>query len=303
VGRLRGYGNGIVAPQAQAFIEVVMDICQNCQKEITEPGEVIDLRGGVRRTFHQNCFTNSMENTSTTQTEEHTTPITKIISGGQTGADRAGLDFAIANNIPHGGHCPKNRKSLDGKIDEKYQLEETVSGGYSDRTKLNVENSDATVIFTLDSELEGGSLKTLQHAAKMKKPCLHVHMAMIPAEAAALVGLFLVANSISVVNIAGQRAQKAAGIEGFVQKILTAAKVCLDQHAPAPVEVVEEAPTEPEPATRDMGPWVTDRWATQEDLAEGDTQIYVFRDGGYSPVTLAEAYAAPFEAWCVQLPF
>lgn len=61
-----------------------------------------------------------------------------IISGGQTGADRAALDFAIENNITHGGLCPLGRKSEDGRIPSKYQLRETASSGYRQRTRQNV---------------------------------------------------------------------------------------------------------------------------------------------------------------------
>jgi len=58
----------------------------------------------------------------------------KIVSGGQTGADRAGLDWAINNSISHGGWCPKGRKAEDGPIDGRYQLQETPSSNYSQRT-------------------------------------------------------------------------------------------------------------------------------------------------------------------------
>ena len=83
-----------------------------------------------------------------------------IVSGGQTGADRAGLDFAIENGIPHGGWCPNGRKAIDGPIDEKYQLEETPSSNYPQRTEWNARDSDATVIFTLSGTLTGGSKLT-----------------------------------------------------------------------------------------------------------------------------------------------
>ena len=75
--------------------------------------------------------------------------IEKIISGGQTGADRAALDWAIWRNIPHAGWCPKGRKALDGPLDYRYNLEETPSGNYLQRTEWNARDSDGTVIFTL----------------------------------------------------------------------------------------------------------------------------------------------------------
>ena len=73
----------------------------------------------------------------------------KIISGGQTGADRAGLDAAMELNIPIGGWCPKGRKAEDGPIDKKYPLQETKLGDYKVKTGLNVKDSDGTIIFTL----------------------------------------------------------------------------------------------------------------------------------------------------------
>ena len=75
--------------------------------------------------------------------------VEKIVSGGQTGADRAGLDFAIAHGIPHGGWCPKGRKAEDGTIPERYGLSETSRADYLQRTEANVRESDGTVIFTV----------------------------------------------------------------------------------------------------------------------------------------------------------
>lgn len=81
----------------------------------------------------------------------------KIVSGGQTGVDRAGLDFAIALGIPHGGWCPKGRKAEDGPIDNRYQLQETPRADYLQRTEWNVRDNDGTVIFTVNATLSGGS--------------------------------------------------------------------------------------------------------------------------------------------------
>jgi len=75
--------------------------------------------------------------------------IAKIISGGQTGADRAALDFAIERGMPLGGWCPAGLKSEDGPIDRRYQLKETPSIGYVQRTEWNVRDSDGTVVFSI----------------------------------------------------------------------------------------------------------------------------------------------------------
>ena len=72
----------------------------------------------------------------------------KIISGGQTGADRAGLDVALDAGFPCGGWCPKGRKAEDGRIPDKYPLTETGSADYLKRTEKNVVDADGTVIFT-----------------------------------------------------------------------------------------------------------------------------------------------------------
>jgi len=100
--------------------------------------------------------------------------IEKIISGGQTGADRAALDWAIEHDIPHGGWCPKGRRAEDGGIPEQYALRETPQRDYRQRTKWNIRDADATLIVTEERELATGSLFTLHYAQTMARPCLHV---------------------------------------------------------------------------------------------------------------------------------
>ena len=97
--------------------------------------------------------------------------IERIVSGGQTGADRAALDFAISRGIPHSGWCPKGRKAEDGALDARYNLKETPSANYLQRTEWNARDSDGTVIFSLAPVLTGGSLKTQVFTTKHKKPC------------------------------------------------------------------------------------------------------------------------------------
>lgn len=98
-----------------------------------------------------------------------------LMSGGQTGVDRAALDWAIANDINHGGWCPAGRLAADGVIDERYGLTETESTGYRQRTKRNVADSDATLII-YRGVLEGGSLSTQVFAEKQRKPCLVLNL-------------------------------------------------------------------------------------------------------------------------------
>ncbi|MEA3307706.1 MAG: putative molybdenum carrier protein [Elusimicrobiota bacterium] len=93
----------------------------------------------------------------------------KIISGGQSGVDRAALDAAIELNISCGGYVPRGRLAEDGPIGEKYPLTETYSSNYSVRTRLNIKYSDATLIIK-EGLLEGGTLFTFNICKKLKKP-------------------------------------------------------------------------------------------------------------------------------------
>jgi predicted Rossmann-fold nucleotide-binding protein len=94
----------------------------------------------------------------------------KIVSGGQTGADRAGLDVAIRLGMSHGGWCPAGRRAEGGQIPACYQLTETQSASYVSRTNRNIRDSDATVVFTFEEELSGGSKRTALVALGKKKP-------------------------------------------------------------------------------------------------------------------------------------
>jgi hypothetical protein len=97
----------------------------------------------------------------------------KIISGGQTGADRASLDFAIENGFEHGGWCPKGRLAEDGPLADCYKLKETPSKDYRVRIEWNARDSDGTVVFTVGPKLSGGSLRTFLLPKKHGKPLLH----------------------------------------------------------------------------------------------------------------------------------
>ena len=137
--------------------------------------------------------------------------IKKLISGGQTGADRAALDFAIANNIPHGGWCPAGRTAEDGRIDWRYRLKETPSPMYVQRTEWYVRDSDGTVVFSLNHQLFGGSRLTCEFAARLKKPCLHLSQAADGANAAKKLLAFIEENKIDILNVAGPRRLRVSG--------------------------------------------------------------------------------------------
>lgn len=144
----------------------------------------------------------------------------KIVSGGQTGADRAALDVALEMNIPCGGHCPAGRIAEDGIIPEHYPLVESHSKDYSIRTRMNVVDSHATVIFTM-GELKGGSLLTYNLCLKKKKPCLHIDGQKTTIDSGIrLLKDFIQAHFVEVLNVAGQRASHSPKIAEYTAKIM-----------------------------------------------------------------------------------
>jgi hypothetical protein len=145
----------------------------------------------------------------------------KIISGGQTGADRAALDFAINHKIPHGGWIPKGRLAEDGPLPAKYKLTEMPTESYQERTEQNVIDSDGTVIIS-HGKLTGGSAYTVKMAKKHNRPYFHVDLKQYEVLPAALEILsWLGDNSIKVLNVAGPRASKDPKIYDVVKEVLT----------------------------------------------------------------------------------
>jgi hypothetical protein len=147
----------------------------------------------------------------------------KIVSGGQTGADRAALDFSIEHGISHGGWCPRGRKAEDGRIDGRYQLKETPSNSYILRTERNVHDSDGSVVFSIAAVLTGGSKRTVELARKHEKPCLHLSATSDGDKAAGLLREFTRQHGIKVLNVAGPRGSQAPGVAEFVTAALTKA--------------------------------------------------------------------------------
>lgn len=146
--------------------------------------------------------------------------IGRIVSGGQTGADRAALDWARLRGVPHGGWCPKGRLASDGPLPAHYQLQETESAGYRQRTRLNVRDSDATLILNTGA-LDGGTLQTLRFARTLGKPYLVIQLDELTLdEAAKQVSGWLGEGRFRVLNVAGPREEKRPGIYASVIALL-----------------------------------------------------------------------------------
>ena len=144
----------------------------------------------------------------------------KVVSGGQTGVDRAALDWALSHDIDHGGWCPKGRLASDGRIALHYLLRETESAGYRQRTKCNVQDSDATLIVNM-AQLDGGTLQTVEFAKRLKKPHLVIQLDLEPLEVLAVqVNNWLCQGRHEVVNIAGPREEKRPGISALTISLL-----------------------------------------------------------------------------------
>ncbi len=150
-----------------------------------------------------------------------TFPMIKIISGGQTGVDRAALDAALESGVSVGGWCPKGRKAEDGPIAEKYPLQELPESGYKKRTLKNVQDSDATVIIYFES-ISGGTEKTLLYCLNEKKPYLLIDGDSITQDIASKrIKHFIDENQISLLNVAGPRASTEIRGYEYTKQVIT----------------------------------------------------------------------------------
>jgi hypothetical protein len=138
--------------------------------------------------------------------------INKIISGGQTGVDRGALDLALELGLPHGGFCPQGRRAEDGVIPPRYELESTQSTGYPQRTRMNVQLADATLILTPERRPRGGTRMTAKMALERGTPWL----AADPTREGHVdkVASWLEKTRPGVLNVAGPRESKCPGIQG-----------------------------------------------------------------------------------------
>jgi Circularly permutated YpsA SLOG family len=154
-------------------------------------------------------------------------PLT-IVSGGQTGADRAALDFAIDRGLAHDGWCPRGRRAEDGPLDSRYRLRETPSDKYAQRTAWNVRDSDATVVFSIARQPQGGTALTIELAQQLGRPTLHLARDDFAADdgiarAADTLRQFLIVHDVCRLNVAGPRASQESQIAGFVRAVLESA--------------------------------------------------------------------------------
>lgn len=141
--------------------------------------------------------------------------LAQLISGGQTGADRAALDAALATGFDCGGYCPEGRRAEDGRIDARYPLTE-IDGDYGKRTRMNVDAADGTLIF-YRGKPRGGTEQTLACCIRRRKPYLLIDAALVTSgRAASTCREFIEARGIRVLNVAGPRASNDAGIYAYV---------------------------------------------------------------------------------------
>jgi putative molybdenum carrier protein len=146
----------------------------------------------------------------------------KIISGGQTGVDRAALNVALRHGIECGGWCPAGRLAEFGKIPSHYPVQELQSGGFTERTLQNVKDSDGTVVI-YPAELRGGTEQTVRFCVDLKRPHKLIDASKIsPEDAAKLIGDFVRENKIEILNVAGPRQSEWPEGYDYASRVMTA---------------------------------------------------------------------------------
>jgi hypothetical protein len=143
----------------------------------------------------------------------------RIVSGGQTGVDRAALEVALELGIAAGGWCPRGRLAEDGPIDARYPLRETPSARYEQRTEWNVRDSDATLVLAREP-LGGGTALTVRVAARLGRPVLVVDP--IDVSRISEVRRWLEQQRVRVLNVAGPRASGDPALHARARRFLRA---------------------------------------------------------------------------------
>lgn len=150
----------------------------------------------------------------------HQMSLQKLVSGGQTGADRAALDAALYSGFPCGGWCPEGRLAEDGPLSSAYPLEELSGSGYRQRTIKNIECSDGTAIFYFNRPT-GGTELTLVQCIRLRKPYQLIDAAEIsPVRACKILQLFAQQNRVGVLNVAGPSEGRSPGTHAYVRETL-----------------------------------------------------------------------------------
>lgn len=135
--------------------------------------------------------------------------IERVVSGGQTGVDRAALDIALALKIACGGWCPQGRLAEDGPLSLSYPLRETPLPAYAQRTEWNVRDADGTLILHA-GELSGGTAFTVEMAQSYGKP--HLLLNLMNDLDPDVVREWVREQGIRVLNVAGPRESGCPGI-------------------------------------------------------------------------------------------
>ena len=147
--------------------------------------------------------------------------VRRIVSGGQTGADRAALDTAMDLGIETGGWVPRDRWAEDGRVPDRYpNMKETAAADPAMRTEYNVRDADGTVVFS-QGEVFGGTKWTVEVGGKLRKPMLCLDLATQSLETAAQrLRAWTAAEGIEVLNVAGPRESEYDGIHSAVRTVL-----------------------------------------------------------------------------------
>jgi hypothetical protein len=149
------------------------------------------------------------------------TRVVKIVSGGQTGVDRAALDAALSLGLPCGGWCPRGRRAEDGPIPATYPLVETDSARYPERTEQNVVDSEGTLVLCWGRP-RGGTALTVGLGRRHRRPLLVVDLRLSPEPQVA--AEWMVRHGVHVLNVAGPRASEAPQVydcaRRYVERLL-----------------------------------------------------------------------------------
>ena len=142
-------------------------------------------------------------------------PLTRIVSGGQTGVDRGALEAALERGFACGGWCPQGRTAEDGPIPERYPLAELPGAGYEGRTRRNVLDADGTAVLYFGA-LEGGTRQTVEYCVRRAKPHVLIDASTCtPERAAREIASFVAQGDVGVLNVAGPRASKWPGAHDY----------------------------------------------------------------------------------------